>query len=45
MITIEEKKGKKFGEVLEISGKIILGIVIIVIGAYIEGLIGIDLFY
>ena len=45
LITIEEKKKKTFGEILIISGKIIVGIIIIVIGAYIEDLIGIDLFY
>ena len=45
LVTIEEKKKKTFGEILEISGKIIVGIIIIVIGAYIEDLIGIDLFY
>ena len=45
LITIEEKKKKTFGEILIISGKIIVGIIIIIIGAYIEDLIGIDLFY
>jgi len=45
LVTIEEKKKKTFREILEISGKIIVGIIIIVIGAYIEDLIGIDLFY
>ena len=45
LITIEEKKKKTFGEILIISGKIIVGIIIIVLGAYIEDLIGIDLFY
>ena len=45
LITIEKKKKKTFREILIISGKIIVGIIIIVIGAYIEDLIGIDLFY
>ena len=45
LITIEKKKKKTFREILIISGKIIVCIIIIVIGAYIEDLIGIDLFY
>ena len=45
LITIEKKKKKTFREILIISGKIIVGIIIIVLGAYIEDLIGIDLFY
>tara|TARA_B100000575_G_scaffold294267_1_gene309089 strand:+ start:1289 stop:1903 length:615 start_codon:yes stop_codon:yes gene_type:complete len=45
LISIDKKKKKTFEEILKISGKIILGIIIFLIGVYFENLIGIDLFY
>ena len=45
LITIEEKKKKTFRKILETSGKVIVGIIIIVIGVYSEDLMGINLFY